>query len=100
MTIKSTKDLQYLSKVPEFPSFLGLCNAYRHFAPNFAKLASPLNKKLKKRDPLQFSLDEGEMKAVDVLSKMLVTSPVLALSKSNSRYNSDTDACDFRVRCI
>ena len=35
----------------ELRSFLGICNVYRRFVPNFARIATPLNKKTSKDHP-------------------------------------------------
>lgn len=43
---EAVKALQYPTRVREQQSTFGLCNVYRLFVPNFAKLAAPLNKKL------------------------------------------------------
>lgn len=43
---KAIRALQYPTTVSQLQSFSGLCNGYRSFVPNFAKLASTLNKKL------------------------------------------------------
>lgn len=49
-TIKAFKALQYLTTVLEMKSFSGLCNVYRRFVPKFAKSATLLIKKQKKRE--------------------------------------------------
>lgn len=56
-TTAAIKALQYRAAATELWSLLGLCNVYRRLVPNFAKLNSPLNKKLRKEEPLQLSLD-------------------------------------------
>ena len=45
---KSLRDVQHPTTLTELRSFLGLCNVYRRFVPNFARIAGPLNALLKK----------------------------------------------------
>lgn len=59
-TSKAKKALQYPTTVLKLPSLLRLCNVYRRFVLNFAKLALPLNKKLEKGEALQFNLDRED----------------------------------------
>lgn len=70
-------------------SFLGLCNVYRRFVPNFTRIAGPLNKRTLKVEP--FELEE--------LKKRLTSPPVLALLRYGYRYTLDTDTCESHVGC-
>lgn len=73
-------------------SFIGQCNVCCKFVPNFARLASPLNKKKKKGERQGFNLDDTECKAVNVLKKKLINQRVLTLPRLNDQYTIDTDA--------
>lgn len=42
--IDAVHGLEYPTTVTEFRSFLGLCNAFHHFGPNFARTTASLNK--------------------------------------------------------
>jgi Reverse transcriptase (RNA-dependent DNA polymerase) len=42
------KQAKHPTTQTELPSFLGLCNVYRRFVPNFSRIARPLNDLLKK----------------------------------------------------
>ena len=71
-------------------SFLGLCNYYRSFVPNFAAVAGPLNKLLRKDIP--FESDEKYQEAFLKLKESLTSAPLLihpdiggALSRPNGR---------------
>ena len=70
----------------ELRSFLGLCNAYRRFVPNFARTAAPLNALHKKGCPgdLQKFNDE-QSKAFELLKQALISPPVLRLPKPGFR---------------
>lgn len=99
-TTEASQALQHPTTVTKLWSFLELCNVHRHFVPKFAKLTAPLYKNLKKGEPLQFNLDGEEMKVVDVLKLQLITSPVMALSRSNGQYTIDADARDTQVGVV
>lgn len=75
--------LQYPANVSDLRSFLGLCSVYRRFVSNFAKLPSPLNKKLRKGEPLQFESDDKERKSVDMSKDKLVTLAMIKLPSFN-----------------
>lgn len=92
--------LQYTTTVSELRLFLGLFIVYRRFVPNFAKLVSPLNKKLKKGETLRFELDDKGRKTVDALKEKLTTLAVLALYRLNGKYTPDKEACDTQAECV
>ena len=79
-------------------SFIGLCNVFRRFVPNFARIATPLNRKLEKGQPFNFEvLTDPEYAAFEELKRRLVSPPILALPKRDGQYKLDTDACDTQV---
>lgn len=85
----------------EIRSFLGLCNVYRRFVKNFARIAAPLNKKLHKDKPKYFGpLDEEELQAFATLRNCLLSPPILALPKMGKPYIVETDACNEQVGCV
>lgn len=49
LTIDAVHSPQRPTSVTELQYFLGFCNVFRRFVPNFAQNAAPLNKKLRKR---------------------------------------------------
>lgn len=99
-TAKSIKALQYLKAISKTRSPVGSCNIYWGFAPNSANLPSPLNKYRRKGDPLQFNLDEEEMKAQDVLKDKLITTPVLAFPLADRQCTFNSDDFDTQVECV
>ena len=61
-------------------SFLGLCNVYRRFVPNFAQVSAPLNKLLKKEQgPKLEPFDDTERNAFKKSKEALASPPVLRL---------------------
>ena len=84
----------------ELRSFLGLCNVYRRFVPNFARTAAPSNALLRKECPTKLpKFGEEESKAFKLLKQALVEPPVLNLPKSGLPFSVDTDACEHQIGC-
>ena len=70
-------------------SFLGLCNVYCRFVPNFARVSEPLNKLLKREQgPKLEPFDENEA---------LASPPVLRLLQEDLPFSVDTDACEYQI---
>ena len=74
-------------------SFLGLCNYYRNFIPNFSKLAVPLNGLLKKQVPCNWT-DKCETAFV-VIQEKLVSPPLLIHPEIGGHFMVLTDASDW-----
>ena len=82
-------------------SFLGLCNVYRRFVPNFSRITKPLNQRLTKGQPTKWGdLTNEETEAFKTLKTRLINPPVLALPKVGRSYIVDTDACAYQVGCV
>ena len=57
----------------EMRSFLGLCNFYRRFVPNFSRIAKPLNQRLTKGQPTKWGdLIDEETEAFKTLKTRLI----------------------------
>ena len=98
-----TTDPEKTRAVQDFPkpetmtslrSFLGLCNYYRKFVPNFAKIAKPLNERLhsvKKKGKLQGWNEECDT-AFQQLKDALCQTPVLGYADFDKPFILDVDA--------
>ena len=83
-----------------FSSFIGLCNVFRRFVPNFLRIATPPNRKLEKGQPAKFGdFTDEEHEAFEELKRRLTSPPILALPNQKGSYRWDTDACDHQVGC-
>lgn len=81
-------------------SFLGLCNVYRRFIPNYARAAAPLTELLTKAYGSRLpDFDERRLKSFNLLKSALASPPVLRLPRMGLRYSVDTDACDHQIGC-
>ena len=92
-------------KLPEtqthIKSFLGLCNVYRRFVPNFARVSAPLNSMLKKGEPVKLPpLNEAQLASYNALKQALISPPILRLPKKDLPYSVDTDACGHQVGVV
>jgi hypothetical protein len=84
----------------ELRSFLGLCNVYRRFVPQFSALAAPLNSLLcKGMSPILRSLSPAEINAFNNLRDKLLSPPVLALPRAEGQMWLDTNASDAQLGC-
>ena len=73
-------------------SFLGLCNHYRAFVPNFAAIANPLNKLLRKDIPFEWT-DKCE-EAFLAFKEALTSAPLLIHPDIGGHFHVLTDASD------
>lgn len=79
-------------------SFIGPCNVFRRFVPNFVRIATPLNRKLEKGQPFNFeTLTDAEYVTFEELKRWMVSPPILALPEREIHYKPDTDACETQV---
>ena len=97
---EAIKGFQHPKTQTNLRSFLGMCNVYRRFVPNFARVAAPLNAFLTKGQ--QFNLppfNEEQATAFEMLKEALTSPPILKLPRTDLEYSVDTDACDYQVGC-
>jgi len=100
-TCDAVRCFKPLRSTTDVRSFLGLCNVFRRFVPNFARVSAPLNDKLRKGEPARFAgLTDEETTAFDRLKDLLTSPPILALPRADGHFTLDTDACDRQVGCV
>lgn len=82
-------------------SFLGMCNVYRRFVKDYAKVARPLlaMTSTKVPDPLP-PFTPAQTDAFEELKYRLTHTPVLALPKRTGQYIVDTDASATQIGCV
>ena len=82
----------------ELKQFLGLSNYYRRFIPNYAHIAEPLNKLLRKdQRRMKFQWDTNCQVAFDELKCKLTTTPVLSYPDFTWPFILYTDASDMAI---
>ena len=81
--------------VKEVRSFLGLCNYYRRFVKDFAKIASPLNHLTRKNVPFIWNSDCET--AFVALKSRLSSPPILAYPNFDLPFHLYTDASQYAL---
>lgn len=97
-TTDAIKELRPVTNITELRSFLGFCNIFRKFVPNFKHIAEPLNRKSQKAHPKEFQgLAAVEAIAMKEFQIRLIAPPVLALPFAYGHITLDTEACNVQV---
>ena len=96
--IDAVKTFPAPTSVTEVRSFLGLCNYYRRFVKDFAKIASPLNRLTKKSVP--FLWDESCQHAFQEMKTRLCSPPILAYPDFSQPFHLQTDASQHAIGYI
>jgi hypothetical protein len=72
---KAITDWPTPQKVKDVQKFLGLANFYRRFVEGFSKIATPLNKLLKKEQSWEWMKEQQNV--FDTLKERFTTNPIL-----------------------
>ena len=100
-----------IKKVKAFPTptntktvraFLGLASYYRKYVHQFAKIAHPLTRLLRRENLArkQFSWTGECETAIQTLKSKLISAPILALPRFGEPFQLSTDASNFAVGCV
>ena len=81
---RSMKDMQ---------KFLGLANYYRWFVKDFARIAKPLHKMMRKE--MKWSWEERQQRAFKELKERFMTELVLVTPDLDKKMRVETDVSDF-----
>ena len=84
--------------IEDIRSFLGFCNFYRAFIPNFSLLAHPLNDLTKKNYPWRWS--EQREKAFQWLKEACASDLVLRTPDWSRQFIMETDASGFALGAL
>lgn len=96
--------IEIITKYPQPTSqkqirqFLGLCGYYRKFIRNYAAIANPLNRLLRKE--MEFIFDKECEKSFQTLKEALASTPVLAFPDLNKPFIINTDASTVGIGFI
>ena len=88
--VKAVQNFPTPKTVDNIRSFLGLAGYYRAFIKNFATIASPLTRLLKKNVPFQWN--KVHQQSFDTLKTALTQAPVLSFPNYNLPFTICTDA--------
>ena len=96
-----------ISKVKNYPepktikqvrTYLGLTSYYRKFIQNYAKIAAPLNKLLRKNAPFEWG--PAQHQAFATLKDALISPPILCYPDFDKEFIVQTDASQFALGAI
>jgi len=79
-------------------AFVGLCQYYRRFVPNFSEIAKPLHELTKKG--VRFHWSDECQQAFDKLKSTLAGAPVLALPRDEGNFILDCDASETAIGAV
>ena len=96
--VKSILEWPIPTTVKEVQSFIGLCNYYRRFIPNFAKIAKPLHN-LTRKD-IKYEWTEECSVAFETLKKLFTIEPILAHADPELPFIVETDASNFAIGAV
>jgi len=82
----------------ELRGFIGICNYYRSFCPNFSAVIEPLSQMLRKDVPIVQT--DKRMAAFNALKAMLTTPPTLSLPKDDGMWVVDVDCSAFAIGAV
>ena len=78
------------TNITQLQSFLGAVGYYRKFIHNFASIAKPLFKLLKKG--VKFTWESAQQESFNELKRRLITAPILSMPDFNKQFIIRTDA--------
>jgi len=96
--IQAVSEMQPPKNVKQIQQYLGLCNYYRRFIEDFAKIAAPLYHLLKKEVAWNWS-NQCQM-AFETLKQKLVEYPILRLPDFQRKFVLFTDASNSAVGAL
>lgn len=82
----------------DIQSFLGLCNFYRRFIKDYAKITVPLTDLLKKDKPFEWTMKAEE--SFRELKDNMTNAPILCLPDPDREFIVTTDASDFAIGAV
>ena len=96
--IKAVENFKTPKSVKDIQSFLGLTGYYRTFVKDYAFIADPMTKLLRKN--AKFDWNDDCDKAFQRLKQALITAPILAQFKEDAENEIFCDACGYGMSAI
>ena len=93
-SIETIKEWKEPMNNKEVEQFLGLANYHRNFIKEFAEVADPLNKLLRKKI---FTWKEEQQKAFQKLKELLISPEVISIPNKNGEFILDCDASNVSI---
>ena len=99
-TLHTIKQFPFPTTKKQVQSFLGLTGYYRRFIPNYAIIAAPLTKLIRKYEPEKVSWLEECSRAFCELKELLLSYPVLRNVNFSLPFTLQVDASDVGVGAV
>lgn len=97
--IKIIQNLQLPKTVKQIKSFLGMTGFYRKFIRDYAKIASPLTKALRKNEKIN-TCDPNYILAFEKLKEIVTNAPILRYPIFSKKFKITTDASNFAIGAV
>lgn len=81
--------------ISEIQSFMGTCNCFRRFVPNFTTVIKPINMLLRKDQRFEWSNECQE--SFENIKRLISNAPVLSYPDNNKQYFVDIDSSDYAI---
>jgi len=95
---KALREAVFSTTLTQVRSFIGMCNVFRRFVPNLARVATPHTDLLGSTAPVTVPPPTPkQLFAFEELKRRLTKPPVLTLPRAGHKYVFDVDACGTQV---
>ena len=98
--VDSIKEWTAPETVKDVRSFLGLCNFYRRFVKDYAKIAAPLTDLTRETQPWDWKTNPRRENAFQELKKVMTSAPVLRTPHPEYPFVVDTDGSAIGVGAV
>ena len=96
--VKAIMEWPVPKKVKDVQSFLGLANFYQRFVAGFSKIATPLNKLIRKDQPWEWT--EAQQMVFDTLKVRFTSYPILITVNPEKPLQVEADALDYATGAV
>ncbi len=96
--IKVIQELTSPTSVKGVRSSIGMTSYYRHYIPDYAKIAYPLTRLTQKHVP--FEWNDEKQRSFEQLKEALINPPVLAIPQLDKEFKLYTDASDIFIGAV
>ena len=96
--VSGVRDWKVPTNVTENCAFQGFANFYRHFIPNFSKIARPLNDLLK--TGVKWHWGEEKQKAFKEIKRLIMSEPVLHQPDQTKPFKVEVDASNYAMGTV
>ena len=96
--VSSVREWKVPTNIMENHAFQGFANFYRHFIPNFSKIARPLNDLLK--TGVKWHWGEVQQKVFEEIKWLIMSEPVLRQPDQTKPFEIEVDASNYAMGTV